>query len=173
VDQHGRIVLAFPGRRNAMTLHVGLVRMQRVTVTLDDDLAGELDRFMAERGYRNRSEAIRDLTRAGMREAVEATGDGGPALGALVYVYDHEVRSLARRLTGIHHRHHDLSVATLHVHLDARQCLEVAVLKGDATDVRHLAEQVIAERGVRYGQLVLVPGESNTGSAPEQSDFSG
>jgi CopG family nickel-responsive transcriptional regulator len=131
--------------------------MQRVTVTLDDDLAAELDRFMAARGYDNRSEALRDLTRAGMREAVVASGEAGRALGVLIYVYDHAVRDLARRVAGMHHDQADLSVATLHVHLDRDRCLEIAVLSGEAGDLRHLASDVIAERGVRHGQLVVVP----------------
>ena len=45
--------------------------MQRVTITLDDELMKELDAFIAARGYQNRSEAIRDLARAGIREAAE------------------------------------------------------------------------------------------------------
>lgn len=38
--------------------------MQRVTITLDDDLADEIDNLVKKRGYQNRSEAIRDLARA-------------------------------------------------------------------------------------------------------------
>jgi len=41
--------------------------MQRVTITIDDDLAVDLERFMAVRGYANRSEAIRDLARSGLQ----------------------------------------------------------------------------------------------------------
>ena len=39
--------------------------MQRVTITIDDDLAAELGRFMAGHGHANRSEAVRDLSRSG------------------------------------------------------------------------------------------------------------
>ena len=38
--------------------------MERMTISLDADLAAEFDRLIAERGYRNRSEAVRDLLRA-------------------------------------------------------------------------------------------------------------
>jgi CopG family nickel-responsive transcriptional regulator len=130
--------------------------MERITATLDEDLVEELDRFQKEHGYQNRSEALRDLVRAGLREA-EHEDDGGACVGALVYAYDHEVRALAKRLTTAQHDHHDLSVATLHVHLDHRSCLEVAVLRGASAEVRHFAEHVIAERGVRHGRLVIVP----------------
>ena len=42
--------------------------MQRVTITIDDDLTAELERYMAMHGYANRSEAIRDLARAGLQQ---------------------------------------------------------------------------------------------------------
>ncbi len=45
--------------------------MQRITITLDDELMTELDRIIAARGYQNRSEAIRDMARAGIRQAAE------------------------------------------------------------------------------------------------------
>lgn len=130
--------------------------MERITATLDEDLLEEVDRFQRDRGYQNRSEALRDLIRAGLQEVVQE-GERGACVGALVYVYDHDVRALAKRLTTAQHDHHDLSIATLHVHLDHNSCLEVAVLRGASPDVRHFAEHVIAERGVRHGRLVVVP----------------
>ncbi|MBS0549859.1 MAG: nickel-responsive transcriptional regulator NikR, partial [Proteobacteria bacterium] len=53
--------------------------------------------------------------------------------------------------------HHDLQVATLHVHLDHDSCLEVSVLRGPASAVRALADETVSQRGVRHGQLHLVP----------------
>ncbi len=133
--------------------------MQRVTVTLDDDLAADLDRFMKARGYHNRSEAIRDLARAGMQQARTESTDGGDCVAALVYVYDHTVRELAKRLADAHHHHHDLSVAALQVRLDHASCMEVALLRGATHEVHRFAEEIISERGVRHGRLVAVPVE--------------
>ena len=133
--------------------------MQRVTVTLDDELVVELDRFMKGRGYHNRSEAIRDLARAGMQQARVETSEGGDCVAALVYVYDRTVRELAKRLADAHHHHHDLSVAALQVHLDHASCMEVALLRGGSHEVHHFAEEIISERGVRHGRLVAVPVE--------------
>jgi CopG family nickel-responsive transcriptional regulator len=131
--------------------------MQRVTVTLDDELAAELDRFMKGRGYHNRSEAIRDLARSGMQQAPTETNETGDCVAALVYVYDHEVRELAKRLADAHHRHHDLSVASLQLRLDHASCMEVALLRGKRHEVHRFAEEIISERGVRHGRLVAVP----------------
>jgi CopG family transcriptional regulator, nickel-responsive regulator len=133
--------------------------MQRVTITLDDELMADLDRIIAARGYQNRSEAIRDLARAGIQQAAPETGAKGDCVAALVYVYDHAARELSKRLVRNFHGHHDMSLATLHVHLDHDSCMEVTVLKGSAREVQYLADHIIAERGVRHGRVVMIPAE--------------
>ena len=134
--------------------------MQRVTVTLDDDLMEDLDRIIEARGYQNRSEAIRDLARAGIREATQATGNAKECVAALIYTYDHAARDLSKRLVENFHGHHEMSLATLHVHLDHDNCMEVTVLKGSGKEVQHFADHIIAERGVRHGKLVLIPSDA-------------
>jgi CopG family nickel-responsive transcriptional regulator len=104
--------------------------MQRVTITIDDELMTELDRIIAARGYQNRSEAIRDLARAGIREAGQALDAKRDCVAAVVYIYDHASRELPKRLTETFHDHHELSLSSLHVHLDHDSCMEVTVLKG-------------------------------------------
>ena len=131
--------------------------MQRVTITLDDALMEELDAIIVARGYQNRSEAIRDLASAGIREAAEDVGQKRECVAALVYTYDHAARQLSKRLTTAYHEHHELSLASLHVHLDHDTCLEVTVLKGKTDDVQQFGEHVIAERGVRHGKIVRMP----------------
>jgi CopG family transcriptional regulator, nickel-responsive regulator len=138
--------------------------MQQVTVTIDDELLVAIGKMIAQRGYQNRSEAIRDLTRAGMAELDERSLADQQSVAALVYVYDHEGRALAKRLTRAFHDHHDLSMATMHVHLDHESCLEVAVLRGAMRDIRHFAAHVISERGMRHGKLVPVPVEVEAAS---------
>ena len=130
--------------------------MERITITIEADLLAEVDALVSSRGYQNRSEAFRDLARAGLHRTEPPMPDA-PCMAALIYVYDHARRDLPSRLAHEFHDHHDLAVSTLHVHLDAGSCLEVAVLKGTASDLQHMADHVIAERGVRYGQLVLLP----------------
>jgi CopG family transcriptional regulator, nickel-responsive regulator len=133
--------------------------MQRVTITIDDELDGELNRYMKARGYANRSEAIRDLARSGLQQAATEVGGARPCVAALVYLYDHEARELPKRLTRDFHARHDLAHTTLHVHLDHDNCMEVTVLKGRGADVQQFADRIIAERGVRHGHVVYLPAD--------------
>jgi CopG family transcriptional regulator, nickel-responsive regulator len=134
--------------------------MQRVTITIDDDLVAEIDAFMAARGYANRSEAIRDLARSGLSQSsLEEVARDRDCVATLSYVYDHAARELPKRLTQDFHEHHSLAQATLHVHLDHDTCLEVTVLKGNSSEVKAFADHVIAERGVRHGHIAFMPAD--------------
>jgi CopG family nickel-responsive transcriptional regulator len=131
--------------------------MERVTISMSDEFAAEIGAFMKGYSYDNRSEAVRDLARLGLKGAQIDHGMAGQCVATLTYVFNHHTRELSRRLTETHHSQHDLQVATMHVHLDHDHCLEVAVLRGQAAAVREFAKTVIAERGVKYGQVNFVP----------------
>ena len=131
--------------------------MQRMTITLDDELVREFEAFLQARGYNNRSEAIRDLIRARLEGERLAQQPAGDCVANLTYVYNHHERELAARLTRSHHEHHDLAVSTLHVHLDHDHCLESVVLRGPAARVQAFADAVITQPGVRHGRLTVLP----------------
>lgn len=131
--------------------------MRRITITLDEPLADEFERYLEENGYGNRSEAVRDLVREKLQARSLAREPDGACVAVLSYVYNHHERELSRRLTHAQHDHHDLAVSTLHVHLDHDNCLESVVLKGQVSAVRGFAEAVMAQTGVRHGQLQLIP----------------
>lgn len=130
--------------------------MERFTISLDDALAHEFDHLITERGYGNRSEAVRDILRSHLDRWRELVDADGPCVANLSYVYNHHERDLAERLNTIQHDHHDLTVSTMHAHLDHDACFETVILKGPASAVRQLANAISSERGVRQGHLNLV-----------------
>lgn len=130
--------------------------MERITISIDTDLAQEFDQLIARRGYKNRSEAVRDLVRTHLEAQRHAVDGSGHCVANLSYVYNHHERDLAERLTHLQHNQHDLTVATLHAHLDHDNCIESVLLRGRTVLVRDFANALIAERGVRHGQLNLV-----------------
>ena len=130
--------------------------MERFTISLDESLARQFDELIATRGYSNRSEAVRDLIRAAIESDRQRETPSGHCVANLSYVYNHHERELAERLTGLQHDHHDLTVAALHSHLDHDNCLESVILKGETVRVRQFADALMAERGVRHGQLNVI-----------------
>ncbi len=138
--------------------------MDRFTISLEEDLLAQFDDYIRRRGYGNRSEAVRDI----LREKLEADRlddeRTGHCVACLSYIYNHDERELSRRLTQASHAHHDLTLSTLHVHLDHENCMEVSILQGPTAEVWHFADSIIAETGVRHGKLTAVPVEVQGGA---------
>lgn len=136
--------------------------MRRLTISIDDDLADTFDQFMRNKGYRNRSEAFRDLLRGEIDREILDHGGARHCVAALSYVYNHHERQLAGRLAQLQHDHHDMTVSTMHAHLDHDNCIETMILRGHTDEVVRFAQALIAEKGVRHGKVNVIPVESES-----------
>ncbi len=130
--------------------------MERITISLEPALAEAFDTLISARGYRSRSEAVRDLLRREIETARAEEPDHQHCIASLSYLYNHHQRDLGERLTSLQHDHHDLTVATMHTHLDHEHCLETVVLRGLTPQIRRFAEAMMAESGVKHGSLNLI-----------------
>lgn len=130
----------------------------RTGVSIEAELLEKFDRVIELRGYRNRSEALRDLIREHLvGEAIRANKT---VVATLSMIYDHHRPNLSNKLTEIQHHAHDNVLAATHVHLDADNCLEVVLMKGKSQDLKHLADHMLSMRGVKHGKLVITtPGK--------------
>ncbi len=129
--------------------------LERIGVSLEDELLTRFDRLIAERGYVNRSEAIRDLIREALVQRDWSESNGQEERVAVVaLVYDHGSSSLAQRLTRVQHENHRAVVSGLHVHMDEHNCLEVLVLRGRAREVLAIGDGLVSTKGVKYGKLL-------------------
>jgi CopG family nickel-responsive transcriptional regulator len=129
--------------------------LERIGVSLDDELLGPFDRLIAERGYENRSEAIRDLIREALvaREWEQSKGKG-ERVAVVTLVYDHDSSSLAQKLAQLQHHNHKAVVSALHVHMDEHNCLEVIVLRGSVGEVTEMGNGLASAKGVKFSKLV-------------------
>lgn len=128
---------------------------------MPENLLMQFDQLVAKRGLaKNRSEVIRDLVREALVEE-ECAMPGRDVMGTLTIVYNHHTTDLQSKLHDIQHRYLGSIVSAMHVHLDADNCLEVIVLRGDSGDVRDIANVLLGVRGVKNGKLVTTTAGSN------------
>ena len=128
--------------------------LERIGISLEQDLLAQFDRLIAEKGYVNRSEAIRDLIRDSLVQREWAAGGKDEKVAVVTLVYDHDSASLSQKLAHIQHENHRAVVSALHVHLDPHNCLEVLVLRGRARDVSAMGDGLVSTKGVKYGKVV-------------------
>lgn len=125
----------------------------RTSISLDRQLLARFDHAIARKGYGNRSEAIRDLVRE--HSVAVDVAQNKVIIGTLTLVYDHHRPNLSERLIGAQHHYRGKVLATTHVHLDSRNCLEVIIVKGRSAEIQQLADQLLSLRGVKHGKLVM------------------
>jgi CopG family nickel-responsive transcriptional regulator len=90
--------------------------------------------FFQQKGYQNRSEAIRDLMRD--RLVKQEWESNRETMGTITIVYGHHTRELSKVLTNLQHEFFRAIISTLHVHLDQHNCLEVLVVKGKGIELK-------------------------------------
>jgi CopG family transcriptional regulator, nickel-responsive regulator len=131
----------------------------RTGISLEQELLKKFDLLIKQKGYSNRSEAIRDLVRDHFVE--EDVASNKIVVATLTLIYDHHQPKLSEQLIGAQHDYKGQVLATTHVHLDHHNCLEVIILRGPGTDAKKFADKLLSLRGVKHGKLVL----TNTGNS--------
>jgi CopG family nickel-responsive transcriptional regulator len=127
-------------------------KIVRFGVSMDSRLLKQFDKHINQKGYANRSEAIRDLIRSNLVEEEWKVGKG-ETVGTITIIYNHHKRELTDTLTNIQHKYHASMISTMHVHLDSHNCLEVLVVKGKAREIKIIADRLIGTKGVILGKL--------------------
>jgi CopG family nickel-responsive transcriptional regulator len=123
---------------------------------MDENLLQDFDQIINEKGYQNRSEAVRDLVRDAILQH-KSTNDLEIVAGTIMLFYNHHQNKLVNEMLSIQHNHHDSILATTHLHIDHDNCLELIVVKGIASELRQLSDQLITLKGVFYGKLTVSP----------------
>ena len=123
----------------------------RFGVSIPSRLLDRFDGLIEEKGYSNRSEALRDLIRDFLVEAEWESDE--ETIGTVTLVYDHHVKELSDELNSIQHEMGQAIISTLHVHLDHHMCLEVVLVRGRSSDIRKMADRLIGTKGVVHGKL--------------------
>lgn len=123
----------------------------RFGISISVDLLAKFDKMIEEKGYVNRSEAIRDLIRNYIVESEWESDE--ETVGVVTIVYNHHIRELTNKLADLQHNYNTMINSVLHVHLDHDNCLEAIVVKGRSSEIKKFADKVIGIKGVKHGQL--------------------
>lgn len=126
----------------------------RFGVSIDEKLLKWFDDTISDKGYINRSEAIRDLIR-NMMVNQDIADPEAYAVGTLTIVYSHDVRELSEKLNDIQHHSHKIIVSTVHIHLDEHNCLEVLILKGKTKEIQSISDRLLSVKNVIHGRLTI------------------
>lgn len=130
--------------------------LSRIGISLPKNLLDRFDEILNYRGYSSRSEGIRDAIRTYITYYKWMSDVKGAREGVITMVYDHDQRNLLTNITDIEHEYNAIIKASLHSHVTHERCLEVILVHGDGTELKALAERLMALKGVESVKLTTI-----------------
>ncbi len=131
-------------------------QVDRFSVSLDTELLAAFDRHIADKGYENRSEAIRDMIRDLLVGSRLQRGDE-PVAAVLTVVCDHREGDTSHRVRTCLSNHDHLVCGWHGIRVDQSRDYLAISLRGTAEQVQAVAGEIQTMRGVTHGRLCAVP----------------
>ena len=119
--------------------------MTIVSISVNGELLGKFDDVLAVKGFRSRSDAMREAMRAFVDEAEWDSSEGENQI-VITMIYD-EVGPRGE-LSVLQHRYEEIQMM-LHVHIEKGQCMEVFIARGPNSRLREILGKIRKVRGVR------------------------
>jgi CopG family nickel-responsive transcriptional regulator len=119
--------------------------MTIVSISVNGELLNRFDEVLAVKGFRSRSDAMREAMRAFVDEAEWDSSEGENQI-VITMIYD----ELGPRgeLSVLQHRYEEIQMM-LHLHLEKGQCMEVFIARGPNTRLREILGRIRKIKGVR------------------------
>lgn len=129
-------------------------KITRFGVSIEPILLNKFDKMIRKKGYKNRSEAIRDIIRKNLiNQKIE--DPNVESIGTLTMIYDHHTGNVSKKLLDLQHQHHTEILTTTHIHVTHENCLEVLILKGKTGNIQKLSDYIRSIKGIKHGELVI------------------
>jgi len=125
----------------------------RFSVSLEEELLKELDRYVSDNKYSNRSQGLRHLIEKNIVEKKWQCNN--IVAGAIVMIYDHHKRDILTKSNEIQHDYFDVILSSQHFHLSHETCLEIIAVKGKAKKLTELSDKLIGIKGIKHGKLIM------------------
>jgi len=120
-------------------------KMTIVSISVPGELLSRFDEILASKGFRSRSDAVRESMRSFVDEAEWDSTEGENQI-VITMIYD-EIGPRGE-LSVLQHRYEEIQMM-LHLHLEKGQCMEVFIARGPNSRLREILGKIRKVKGVR------------------------
>jgi CopG family transcriptional regulator, nickel-responsive regulator len=124
-----------------------------VSISLNGEILGELDKLQSALGFSGRSEIIRAGIRNLLAEERERQDLTGLLHALLLVIHDEKSDD---QVTEIRHEYDELINTHLHSKIDGDRCLEIFLIKGDANEIRQMTKKFQANKKMDHIKLIAM-----------------
>jgi CopG family nickel-responsive transcriptional regulator len=127
--------------------------LKRFGVSLENELLENLDQYVDENGFANRSQAIRFLVEKNVAEKKWQCDH--VVAGTIVIMYDQAKKDIASKITDIQQLYQDVILSSSQYFLKESFCMHIATVTGTAYRLTELSDRLITIKGIKHGKLVM------------------
>jgi len=128
--------------------------MTIVSISVPEDLLKRFDDASKAKGFRTRSDSVREAMRSAVDED-EWKGLEGESQIVITMVYDEA--GPRGELSVLQHRYDEVQMM-LHLHLEKGQCMEVFIARGSNAVLREILGKIRRVKGVRSIRFISTSG---------------
>jgi CopG family transcriptional regulator, nickel-responsive regulator len=124
-----------------------------VSVSLNENILDEIDKFQKSLGFSGRSEVVR----AGIRNLLSEERRRQDLTGLVhaLFLAIHDEKS-DDQVTEMRHTYDKLIITHLHSKIDGDRCLEIFLLKGDANEIREMTKMFQSNKRMDNVKLIVI-----------------
>ncbi len=143
-------------------------KIVRFSVSLESSLVKAFEKHIRKNKLPTRSEALRLLIKKSLIED-EWLKEKGEVVGVVSLIYDHHRRGIVDKLIDIQHlsfsggKSKVKILASLHIHLDHDNCLEVITVSGNASRIKNFYTRLKSVKGLKHISLTPTSRGKNLG----------
>ena len=128
----------------------------RFSVSLPPSLVRAFDDSWKGMGYESRSKAAHDAFRSFISEYKWTREEAGEIAGTIALVYYLGKPGLLNQIVEAQHKFENVVTSSMHVHLSKDKCMEIIAVKGKASDIRSLSQELMTKKGVKQLKFTAI-----------------
>ena len=123
-----------------------------MSISVPEDLLTRFDEVLTDKGFRSRSDALRESMRAFVDESEWEASDGENQI-VITMIYDEA--GPRGELSILQHRYEEIQMM-LHLHIEKGQCMEVFIARGPNGRLREILSKIRKVKGVRSIRFISI-----------------
>ena len=127
--------------------------LKRFGVSLEDGLLDELDNYVDDNGFANRSQAIRFLVEKNVAE--QKWQCNHIVAGAIIILYDQGRKEITSKIASIQQNYTDVILSSSQYYINDNFCMHVVTITGEAHRLTELSDHLTTIKGIKHGKLVM------------------
>jgi CopG family nickel-responsive transcriptional regulator len=127
--------------------------LKRFGVSLEDKTLEELDMYVSDNGFSNRSQAIGFLIKKYITE--QKWQCNHIVAGTIIIMYKQDKKEITSKIASIQLNYTDVILSSSQHYINDNLCMHIVTVMGEAHRLTELSDLLTTIKGIKHGKIVM------------------